>query len=119
MLRSHCSAFVEPLPCRQCLRYRLLPPTPPSEAPTEDPTEETDLWVPTHQEPVIDRNVPVDLVPDEPSSFEFSVEPAPPTPIEDAGLVFLNRERFTDELQLYFDDYETSGSSFAPRRHAN
>ena len=87
-------------------------PTPPSETTAEDPTEETDLWVPTHQEPVIDQTVSVDVTPDEPSSFEFSVEPVPPTPVEDAGLVFLNRERFTDELQLYFDDYETSGSSF-------
>jgi archaellum biogenesis ATPase FlaH len=87
-------------------------PPPQAEAPIEDPTEETDLWVPTHQEPVIDMTASVDVTPDEPSSFEFSVEPAPPTPVDDAGLVFLNRERFTDELQLYFDDYETSGSSF-------
>lgn len=45
-------------------------------------------------------------------SFEFSVEPATDVGEEDEELVFLNRERFTDELQLYFDDFEASAAAF-------
>ncbi len=49
---------------------------------------------------------------EEPSSFEFSVEPVA-EPGAEAEVVFLDRDRFVDELQLYFDDYESSTTPFA------
>ena len=45
------------------------------------------------------------------ASFEFSVEPAVEFGASEE-MVFLDRDRFTEELQLYFDDYESSSTPF-------
>ncbi len=49
---------------------------------------------------------------DDAHAFEFSVEPEMVSESHDEEVVFLDRSRFTEELQLYYDDFEASETSF-------
>lgn len=80
------------------------------ETPDYEPPARAEAVAGTSEEDTADE-IAHKSVEDESTSFEFSVEPAPDLGASEE-MVFLDRDRFTDELQLYFDDFETAETPF-------
>lgn len=78
----------------------------------QEPTPALDIPSPTAGSETIGAPDEYEIEADDAVSFEFSVEPATALSPEAEEQVFLDRMRFTEELQLYFDDYEASKTPF-------